>query len=200
MKTIGDIDIDVKPNFNGKLYGVKAINYDPEKLALRPHPSGYYIDANVPVDPVTGMSTMHYKDMERVGFIKIDLLSNSSYQPFKSKVEVLEAAEKEPDWSLLDNEDFVKHLPHIGSNFELVQHIKPQSVEEVADVLALMRPAKIKYIDDYIEDRERVRKNLYKRASKGYYIKRSHAIAYALMIVCVMNKNDYRGLLKYGNS
>lgn len=198
MKKIGDIDIDVKPNFNGSPYGVKAINYDPEKLAIRPHQSGHYVDGNVPIDPETGMSTVHYKDMEANGFIKIDLLSNSSYQPFKSKVEVLEAAEKEPDWSLLENEEFVKRLPHIGGNFELVKEVQPKSVEELADVLALMRPAKIKYIDDYLEDKDKVRKNLYKRAKKGYYIKKSHAVAYALMIVCVMNKNDYRGLLKYG--
>lgn len=196
MKKIGDIDIDVKPHMDRGKYGTRAIQYIENDMTLKPHPSGWYID-DVPVDPETGMSTMHFKDMEEAGFIKVDLISNTSYDLFKSKKEVLDSLNKEPDWSLLLDEGFVAKLPHVKDHVDLLRDVQPQSIMELADTLALIRPGKMHLIEDYLEDRERVRKRLYARPKKGYYIKKSHAVAYAHMIVCVMNRKDAKRLLKW---
>ena len=196
-KVIGDIDIDTVSRTPKSKYGVRAIQYVMKKHTVVPHASGYYL-GDVPIDGVTGMSTMDYKDMEASGFTKIDLLNNSSYDVFKSKDEVLEALHKDPDWTLLLNERFVKGLPHLAGHHELLSIIKPTSIMELADVLALIRPAKMKYIDKYIENPDSVRQNLYRKAKEGYWIRKSHAVAYAHMIVCVMNKKDSKGLLTYG--
>jgi len=197
--SIGDIDIDVKSSTNKDSFGVRAIIVDSKNKKIIPHPSGYYIDDNIPIDYITGMSTVGYKDMEDRGFFKVDLLTNTSYDNFNSKQEVLDALDTEPDWTLLSNKKFVSTLPHLATNFELLQLIQPHSIIELSDFLALIRPAKIKFIDDYIENKDRVRKNLYKKPKSGYYIKKSHAVAYAHMIVCVMNnKNKAKDIIQYG--
>ncbi|MBT8449363.1 MAG: DUF5312 domain-containing protein [Gammaproteobacteria bacterium] len=197
-KVIGDIDIDVRSITQRDSYGVRAIIYNEQTHDMRPHPSGYYIDSDVPVDPETGMSTVSFKDMEAVGYNKVDLLTNSSYDMFTSKKEVLTALHTEPEWELLSNEKFVSTLPHVSAHHELLSIVQPRSIEVLAEVLALIRPAKMKYIDKYIENPDAVRPNLYRKAKSGYYIKKSHAVAYAHMIVCVMNRRGAKGLLTYG--
>lgn len=192
---VGDIDIDVKSHTVKDQYGVRAMIYDPEKKQIRPHPSGYYVKDNIPVDPESGLASIDFKDAEQKGFQKIDLLTNSSYDMFESKQEILDTLNKEPDWSLLKDEKFVRTLPHIANHFELVSIIEPKSIQELADTLALMRPGKQHLIDSYLEDPDKTRPNLYRKPKKGFRFKRSHAVAYACMIVCVMNKKDYRGLL-----
>jgi hypothetical protein len=199
MKKIGDIDVDVKSHMDRTPYGTRAIQYLDKEQRLKPHPSGWYID-DVPVDPETGMSTLHYKDMEEAGFIKVDLISNTAYDQFKSKKEVLENLNKEPDWDLLLDKGFIEKLPHLPGHIDILRDIRPRSIMELADTLALIRPGKIHLIEDYLEDREKVRKRLYARPRKGYYIKKSHAVAYAHMIVCVMNRKDSKRLLNWKNS
>jgi predicted house-cleaning noncanonical NTP pyrophosphatase (MazG superfamily) len=196
MKEIGDIDIDVQSKMDRTKYGTRAIQYVEEKQTIKPHASGYYID-DVPVDPVTGMSTVHFKEMEALGFIKVDLITNTVYDGFSSKQEVLDNLNKEPDWSRLLDKDFVQKLPHLKDHMELLEALKPQSIEDLADVLALIRPGKIHLIDDYIDNKSKTRKRLYSRPKKGYYIKKSHAVAYAHMIVCVMNSKETKRLITW---
>lgn len=192
---VGDIDVDVKSHTDKSKYGIRAMIYDSEKKQIRPHPSGYYINDNIPVDKESELASLDFKDAEERGFQKIDLLTNSSYDMFESKEEILESLNKEPDWSLLKDEKFVKTLPHIANHFELVSIIEPTSIQELADTLALMRPGKQHLIDSYLENPDRTRPNLYRKPKKGFRFKKSHAIAYACMIVCIMNKKDHRGLL-----
>ena len=189
MKEIGDIDIDVQGSLDRTKYGTRAIQYIDEKQLIKPHASGYYLD-DVPVDPETEMSTLNYKEMEALGFIKVDLITNTVYDKFKTKEDVLENLNKEPEWDKLLDEDFVAKLPHLKDHVELLQELQPQSIEDLADVLALIRPGKLHLVDAYIENKERTRKKLYARPKKGYYIKKSHAVAYAHMIVCVMNSRE----------
>lgn len=183
-----DLDIDVKSTVDKSEYGTRGMVYNEDVEKVLPHPSAYYIEP-VPIDPLTGNAAFDYQYGDEVGYLKVDLLTNTSYDAFHSKEEVINALNTHPDWTLLENEEFVKSLPHIGTNYDVVTHVKPRSIEELADVLALIRPGKRHLFDQYIENKSLVRKNLYKRSSNDkMFFKRSHAISYACMIVCVMNK------------
>jgi hypothetical protein len=162
--------------------------YNEETHRILPHPSGVYLEP-VPIDPVTGLCAFDYKYGDEVGFSKVDILTNKAYDIFKTKTEVLRAAEAEPDWNWLMDELFVQRLPHIANHYETVVKIQPTNVEELADMIALIRPAKIGLIPQYRKNQVAVRKRLYSRPLDGTaYFKKSHAIAYAIMIVAVMNK------------
>ena len=195
-KRIGDIDIDLPNGVDKGKYGIRAIIYDDQKLKIRPHPSGYYIDNNIPVDNETGMCAMDYKETEEAGFFKVDLLNASAYNAFKSKDEVLKALEN-PDWSLLTQRKVIEGLPQIGKHVELVQSIAPKDIVTLSDIITLIRPDKKHLIELYIKNKEKARKNLYTRGEGGYQFKRSHSIAYAHQIVCVMSKHNVKGLLVY---
>ena len=193
----GDIDIDVKSHTDKNKYGVRAIIYDPDKKEIRPHPSGYYYNDNISADPETGYAAMDYKETEALGYQKLDLLTNTSYDIFNTKEEILESIRKEPDWNMLMDEHIVKSLPHIGNHYELLYQVKPTSIEELADVLALIRPGKQHLLQNYLKNKVTVRPNLYRKPKHGFSFKRSHSIAYALQIVCIMNKKNTKGLLKW---
>ena len=187
MQNKFDIDIDVNSLCDKSKYGIRGMIYNVETERVNPHPSCYYIE-DVPLDLLTGNAAIDYEYAEEKGFKKIDLLTNTSYDVFKNKEEILQCVDMEPKWDLLLEEDFVKKLPHISKHFDLIEKTKPKSVEDLADVLALIRPGKIHLIDDYINNKDLIRKELYKRPKKGAYFKKAHAISYAVMIVCIMNK------------
>ncbi len=183
-----DVDIDVADGKTRERFGVRAIMYDEDKQAIQPHPSGIYMEPTIPVDQETGWAAIPYKQAEANGWMKIDLLTNSAYQEFQSKQEVLDLLHQEPDWSLLEDRKFIKKLPHIHKYHDLISDLQPQSLEDLADALALIRPGKKHLVDEYMRDKHRVRKKLYKRPTNNkYYFKRSHAIAFAGQIVVRMN-------------
>lgn len=183
-RRIFDVDIDVSPKTDKDKYGTRAMAYNHEMVSA--HPSGYYLET-VPVDPITGLCSFDSSYGDSAGFQKVDLLSNSSYDMFESKEEVLKYAEMEPEWDLLLEEDVVQSLPHLAKHIDLLTRIQPRSIHDLADTLALIRPGKSHLIDSYMKNKERVRKKLYKR-SKDHYFKKSHAYSYAMMIICVLNK------------
>lgn len=187
-----DVDIDVQSTTPKEKYGIRGMVYNRDTQRIRPHPSGFYhLTDPIPVDPITGNAAIDYEEAEEMGFYKIDLLSNSVYDSFSSRQEVLDAIDIEPDWDKLLDEHFVSKLPHIANHFDIVKKIQPRSVIELADVLALIRPGKSHLLEDYLRNRKQARRNLYKETAewnKGMYFKKSHAVGYAVMIVCYMNK------------
>lgn len=185
-----DIDIDVASNTNKEQFGVRALVVKNDQLV--PHPCGYYIqDEGVPVDPHTGLCAVDYQTMEEKEFHKIDLLSNRVYDVFSSKEEVLEKMNQEPDWDKFLDEQYVQKLPHIKDHFDVVKEVQPRSIDGLADVVSLIRPGKIHLFEAYLENPEKTRKNLYREPpNKKPYFKKSHAYAYAYMIVAYLNKLD----------
>lgn len=184
-----DVDIDVKGGLDKSMYGVRCAIYDPETEKIRPHPSGVIIE-DVPKDPITGMACLDYKECDRLGLYKLDILNNNSYNIFKDQDEMNRYRDMPPDFELLQIENICSQLPHIGKHYDLVMKVKPDSIEMVADVLALMRPGKLHLMDDYMNEKKRAitRDNLYREGQNGMYFKKSHAISYAVMIVTIMNK------------
>lgn len=192
-----DVDIDVPPHTEKGKYGIRAIQYIEEAKEIRPHPSGYYIDDDVPVDFITGFAAIDYKDAETRGITKVDLLTNTAYTVFSSKQDYLDALSEEPDWDRLKDPEFLKHLPHIAAHGDIVNLIEPKTIQELADVLAMIRPAKRKFIREYRKNTAYVREQIYRAPESGMYFKKSHAISYAQMIVAVMNRIDAKRLIDF---
>lgn len=184
-----DVDIDVQSTLVKTKYGTRAVILKDGEL--RPHPSGYYVEDGMPIDGMTGMAALEHKEAEEIGFIKVDLLNNTAYNSFNSRDEVMECLNTEPDWSLLLDYRFTQTLPHLANADDILQAVKPTSIQELADVLALIRPAKRELLNSYLTHKKQTRIALYQKPTNdAYYFKKSHAVAYAHQIVCVMNKKN----------
>jgi Bacterial DNA polymerase III alpha subunit finger domain len=194
-----DVDIDIPSHVNKNKYGIKAIQYIPQKKILKQHNSGHYYNSDIPIDKFTGNAAIDYKEAEKCGFIKIDLLTNTSYDMFSSKKQLLENLYKEPDWNLLSDKKFVEKLPHISKHFDIINDLKPKSIEDLSDILALIRPGKEHLLNNYKKNKHITRINLYRKPKnkESYYFKKSHAIATASMIVCIINRKNSGGLIEF---
>lgn len=184
-----DVDIDVTSSSckKGK-YGVRAFVYNEKTRRISQHPSGTYLE-EVPIDMMTGMAAFDYKYGDEAGYYKVDLLTNNAYNNIKSKSELLELVDMETPWEKFLDEEFVSRLPHIANHFEIVRKVGPRSIEDLADILALIRPGKAEMIDSYLESKISTRRNLYRKPTNGkIYFKKSHAIGYAVMITVVAKK------------
>jgi DNA polymerase III alpha subunit len=168
-----DVDIDLKTDFDPLKYFKDAVRASMVKdNQLVKHPAGAYFQP-IPVDGVTGLAAIPYEQAEELGYFKVDFLHLSLLDCFENKVQIRTLLKQEPDWSLLENPDVV----------ELISQVKPRSVQELADCIALIRPGKRMMVQAYLKDRKKVREELYKKPEEGYYFKKSHAIAYAMTIV-----------------
>jgi DNA polymerase III alpha subunit len=177
-----DVDIDTPTAFRpGTIFQwVRAsILKDGE---LRQHPCGYY-PQNIALDHLTGLSAVPYDVADELGYYKLDFLHLSVYDNFESREEIDALLEIEPDWGILNIPQEQKKLFQLSKHGEVLDVIKPRSVEELADVLALIRPGKKQLVNLYKAQRESTRRILYAKDEGGYSFKKSHAIAYALVIV-----------------
>ncbi|MCI4411210.1 MAG: hypothetical protein JHC38_06005 [Thiotrichales bacterium] len=192
---IFDIDIDTQTSTDRSKFGTRAMIYNKEQQKILPHPSGIYLEP-VPVDLMSGLAAFDYEYGNNVGFQKVDILHNTSYDIFNSKAELDEVLSRVDtfDWNILAKESNVLQLPHIGNHFELIQAVKPKSIEDLSDVVALIRPGKRNLLDTYLKHKHATRKQLYLRSTDGMVFKKSHATSYALMIVCVAIKKFDSGI------
>lgn len=180
-----DIDVDVPSSFDPlKLFptAVRASQLKDEKLT--PHPCGVYFQ-EVPKDPLTGLSAIPYDRAEDLGCFKLDFLHVHVYDHFTSREEIKELLRHDPDWGLLEIPSVVDQLFQVSKHFELLSKVKPHSMIELADCLALIRPQKRYLMKYYLEDRDKTREFLYKKepGGDGYAFKKAHAVAYAMVIV-----------------
>lgn len=187
-----DIDIDVKTSFDPmKVFdGLCTPASMLTNGKLTKHPCGVYFHT-IPTDPHTGLSAMTYDVVEQLGISKIDFLHASYLNRFKSKTELVKASTTTPNWTLLQNAAICAQLPHVRNHGELLASVYPTSIDELADVLALIRPGKRHLVNKYVtaskQQRKILRTELYDRNVSEHMFKRSHAIAYAYAIVAVLN-------------
>jgi hypothetical protein len=187
-----DIDIDFKTTFEPVEVFEKSIKAAIVRDGdLIPHNSGVYLQ-HMEQDPVTKLAAIPYKEAEDMGFYKLDCLHLNSLDKFESKAELKALMHLEPDWSLLCQEDVVRQLPQIHNKFDVVKSVKPTSIMELADVIALIRPSKLFILNTYTngttEERETLRELIYSKPDDGAtYFKKGHAIAYAYNIVIELN-------------
>jgi DNA polymerase III alpha subunit len=178
-----DIDIDL----SDRDVLLKKIHYIPasrtEGDALVKHNTGVYLQ-KTPLDIEKNLCKIPYNDQSN-NFFKIDFLNVSLYKDVKNENHLIELMNKEPLWDLLEQEDFVNLLFHINGHADICKKMKPHTVEQLAAVLAVIRPAKRHLLARPME--EVLREVWTKPQGNEYYFKKSHATAYAIAIVVQMN-------------
>ena len=187
-----DVDIDLQDRekaLAGLTY-TKAALIDDDGLS-RPHNTGVYFQ-KIPTNPFTGLASINTSDAETRGYFKIDFLNVSLYDGIKNEAHLDRLMSIDPIWEMLDDEWFVSKLWHIHNHYDLVKSMKPTSVEELAMLLGVIRPAK-QHLQN--EDWNTVAKEVWQKPIvgdknyeyRGSFFKKSHSIAYSLGIVVQMN-------------
>ena len=177
-----DVDIDITPNFlPEKLFTtwLKAAVLRDGKLT--PHPCGVY-PQQIAQDPLTGLAAIPYDDAGDLGYLKVDFLNLNVYKHFKTRSEIDLLLKKEPDWNLLLVSSNHPKIFQLGKHGDLLTELKPKSIVELADIMALIRPAKKGFVGLYKKDRAAARRILYAKDETGYSFKKSHALAYSYVV------------------
>jgi hypothetical protein len=148
------------------------------------HNTGVYV-TEIPHNPVDNHSTIDYKTAEDRGYFKLDFLNVSIYKDVRDDNHLQELMNKEPMWELLQHEEFVDQLFHLNGHTSILKQTCPTSVEQLAAVLAMIRPAKRHLIgQDWTTIMEEV---WTKPTNDEYYFKKAHAVSYAMAVVVHMN-------------
>jgi hypothetical protein len=184
MRIDSDIDID----FGDRDKLLELIKHTPASMRnitpMRRHNTGVYI-TDIPYDPVNNMSALHYEDAEKRGYFKLDLLNVHVYSQVRDEKHLIELM-YEPDWSKLNDRVFVEKLIHLANHYQSIQKMPEpiNSIPRLAMFLALIRPAKKHLIGKTWRE---VSQTIWDRENDGYSFKKSHAIAYAQLVVVHMN-------------
>lgn len=184
MKIDSDIDIDLGDR--DKLLAV--IKHIPASMRnvtpIRKHPTGVYI-TDIPYDPINDMAALHYADAEQRGYFKLDLLNVHVYEQVKDETHLIELM-RDPDWSMLNDRSTVEKLIHLGNSFDLIQRMPEpiNSIPRLAMFLAAIRPAKRHLLGKTFKE---INETVWDKDQTGYSFKRSHAVAYAQLVVVHMN-------------
>ncbi|AGC35168.1 hypothetical protein [Escherichia coli] len=188
-----DIDIDFKDSKSviAKLPCVRSTEKITED-GLIPHNSGVHFD-NIPIDPITGLASIQYKEAERLGYQKVDILSQSAYMYVRDREHLKELMNQEPNWDLLLEPEIVEHLSQIKKHVTLLNVWKPKSIDELAMFIAMIRPGKRQC--QSMNTWDEVKATIWDYSTIGTdqagnklrYFKKPHAYAYSLMIVVQLN-------------
>jgi hypothetical protein len=184
-KKHADIDIDVQSTFDpSNLFDIVHASRVQDGKLLK-HPVGVYFQ-RIPVDPVTGYAAIPYDATNEYDYFKIDMLHLHILNLFDSKQQIRALLRQAPDWDMLQSEANVSKLFQLSKHFAVVNKMKPRSILDIADCIAIIRPGKRILLDKYVFDRAAARVLLYQKHSDSDY-KRSHAVAYAHIVVLQMH-------------
>jgi DNA polymerase III alpha subunit len=173
---IANTDIDIDTHDRDRL--LKILGGVPASMSrdgkVGAHNTGVYFH-KVPTDPFSGLCSFDYKKSEEIGYFKIDVLN----------VHIVQLTSTPPMWQLLEEKDFCDLVFHVSGHHGLCQQMKPDTVEKLAAVLAMIRPAKRHLIG---EPWDKVFAEIWKKPNAGeYYFKKAHAISYAMATIAHMN-------------
>jgi DNA polymerase III alpha subunit len=176
-----DIDID----FADRESALRVLKHTDAALdTSKRHNTGVYC-TSIPYNPLTNISTLDYKTAEKRGYFKVDFLNVSVYENVNSRQHLKNLMETEPIWDLLLQDDFTDLLFHVNGHGPILRAMQPKNIEQLAAVLAVIRPAKRHLIG---KDWQTVMQEVWlKPESDEYYFKKSHAVAYAHVVVVQMN-------------
>ena len=200
MKFKSDIDIDLGDrdqilekidHIPAAMYNAKVSKQINHQSSTRKHATGVYV-TEIPYDPIYDMSAIDYEVAEERGYMKIDMLNVHVYKLVRDVNHLIELM-REPDWSLLTDSSFVKKLIHVSNHYTTLMSMPEpvNSIPRLAMFLALIRPGKKHLIGQPWSE---VAKTIWHREEGTYSFKKSHAIAYAHLVVVHMN------LLSNGNT
>ncbi len=184
MSIQSDIDID----FGDRSKLLKLIKHVPAAMRevepIKKHPTGVYI-TDVPYDPVNDMCNLDYKEADERGYFKLDLLNVNIYKAVKDELHLISLM-SEPNWDRLKERNFVSVLLHLNKQYDVMQQMPEpiNSIPRLAMFLAVIRPAKRNLIGKTWKE---ISKTVWIDNNTGYTFKKSHAVAYAQLVVVHMN-------------
>lgn len=179
-----DIDVDFADRTEALRCLKHIVASREENGKLVKHNTGIYFH-EVPFDPLENFCAISHDHAEELGYFKIDFLNVTVYKGVKNEKHLSDLMSQEPLWDLLEQDDFVDLLFHINGYGNILRQMKPRSIEQLAAVLAVIRPSK-KHLAG--KDWDTVLKEVWvKPENNEYYFKKSHSIAYAMAIVVQMN-------------
>lgn len=196
MGALPDIDIDVAD----RVRALEGHRCSPCSLLrggrLKRHPTGVCYQS-LPTDPVTGaIGFPSVGDLGDVlgdlGFHKIDVIPSHAYAGVRDRAH-MRALLSSVDWDLLSRPDVVARLQQLGGHADMVAAYSPRSIEDLACMVAVIRPGKRWLIGHPIET---VRERVWEAEGDGYRFKKSHAFAYAMAIAVQMMSLAEAGTLK----
>jgi hypothetical protein len=180
-----DIDID----FADRKKILDIIKHVPATIidkngTSKKHNTGVYCHS-IPYNPLTGTASIEYKEAEARKYFKIDFLNVGIYEGVKDEEHLIRLMETEPLWDLLEQDEFSNLLFHVNGHGAILRQTKPTSVQQLAAVLAMIRPAKRYLIG---KDWNTINAEVWtKPQGDEYFFKKAHAVAYAMAVVVQMN-------------
>jgi len=184
MKFDFDVDIDManRDDF------LKLVKHTPASIEkdgkFTKHNTGVYFQ-NVPKFPLQGYSTIEHKQAEQDGWFKVDFLNNHVYEGIIDETHLDKLVATEPMWELFEHKEVVEKLFHISNHYDIVNQHLPTSLEQLAMILAIIRPGKRHLVGKTWEEIEAdvwVKPN-----DNSYFFKKSHSYGYALAIIVQLN-------------
>jgi DNA polymerase III alpha subunit len=183
-----DIDID----FLDRTQILDIIKHTPAAIqdrdgTFKKHNTGVYCTP-IPYNPLTGLANIDYKSAEQRGYFKIDFLNVGAYQGVRDEGHLVSLLNAEPIWELMYEKEICNQLFHINGYHELLKELKPQTIEELAMVLALIRPGK-KHLIPVCKEKsfQAIKDEIWAKTDDSYFFKKSHAISYACVIIVQLN-------------
>ena len=184
MRIDSDIDID----FGDRDKLLQLIKHTPAAMRnakpMRKHATGVYV-TEIPYDPVNDMAAIDYVIAEQRGYFKLDLLNVHVYSQVQDETHLVELM-ADPDWSKLNDREFVEKLIHLGNHYQSIQKMPEpiDSIPRLAMFLALIRPAKRHLIGKSWKE---VSMTIWDKGDDGYSFKKSHSLSYSQLVVVHMN-------------
>ena len=176
-----DIDIDFADRdiiLSQLKHRVAKLNTD------KKHNTGVYA-TEIPHNPIDNLATVEHKAADERGYFKLDFLNVSIYKDVKDEAHLTQLMERTPLWQLLEHEDFSDKVFHLNGHSELLKQLKPNSVQQLAATLAIIRPAKRHLANS---NWNLIFQDVWtKPTDNSYYFKKAHAISYAMACVVHMN-------------
>ena len=187
MKFQSDIDIDFadRQKTLALIKHVPASQLKDNKLV--PHNTGVYVTP-IPVDPLLGIAALDYETAESRGYLKLDFLNVNLYQQVRNEEHLLELMHEPPDWHRFNTDRaFFEQLIHVNNHWNTLKKMPEpvDSIPRLAMFLSVIRPAKRHLIAQAWKD---VAVTVWEKPQDdSYYFKKSHAVAYAQLVVVNMN-------------
>jgi len=183
MKFKSDIDIDLGDR-DKLLSLIDHTSASIRKNEIKKHNTGIYV-TDIPYDPINNLSALHYEDAEDRGYLKLDILNVHVYNKVRDEQHLQELM-TEPDWNLLNDPTIVEQLIHLGNHYNTLRKMPEpiNTIPRLAMFLAVIRPGKKHLIGKTWAE---VAKTIWDREEGTYTFKKSHAVAYAHLVVVHMN-------------
>lgn len=184
MKFRSDIDID----FADRDKALSLLNVIPASIIrdgkLVKHNTGVYA-TDIPQDPFAKSASLDYQDAEARGYIKLDFLNVNLYKQVRDEQHLIDLM-REPDWTKLYDPSICAQLIHINNHYDtLLKMPEPvDTIPRLAMFLAVIRPAKRHLIGKTWKE---VALTVWDKVEGEYAFKKSHACAYATLVVVNLN-------------